>query len=52
VDECPLGDAVTPLLIYACLTAMTWRQAFLVFGLAGVAWAVVFAWWARRSCSA
>jgi ACS family glucarate transporter-like MFS transporter len=41
------GGAVTPLLVYACLTMMTWRQAFLVFGLAGVAWAVVFAWWYR-----
>lgn len=37
------GGAITPLLVYGCLTMMTWRQAFLVFGLAGVAWAIVFA---------
>lgn len=41
------GGAITPLLVYACLTVMTWRQAFLVFGLIGVVWAVVFAWWYR-----
>ena len=41
------GGAITPLLVYACLTAMNWRQAFLVFGVAGVAWAIVFAWWYR-----
>lgn len=41
------GGAITPLLVYGCLTMMTWRQAFLVFGLIGVVWAVVFAWWYR-----
>jgi MFS family permease len=41
------GGAITPMLVYGCLTMMTWRQAFLVFGLAGVAWAIVFAWWYR-----
>ena len=41
------GGAITPLLVYACLTVMTWRQAFLFFGLIGVVWAVVFAWWYR-----
>lgn len=41
------GGAVTPLIVYACLLVMTWRQAFMVFGALGVAWAVVFAWWYR-----
>lgn len=41
------GGAVTPLLVYACLTVMTWRQAFVAFGLLGVIWAVVFARWYR-----
>jgi MFS family permease len=41
------GGAITPLLVYGCLTVMTWRQAFFVFGLLGVVWAVVFAWWYR-----
>jgi len=41
------GGAVTPLLVYGCLTVMTWRQAFLLFGVVGVAWAAAFAWWYR-----
>ena len=41
------GGAITPLLVYACLTVMSWRQAFLLFGLAGVGWAAAFAWWYR-----
>lgn len=41
------GGAITPLLVYACLMVMTWRQAFLFFGVLGVVWAIVFAWWYR-----
>ncbi len=41
------GAAVTPLLVVALYRQMSWRQTFLVFGLAGVVWAVAFAWWFR-----
>ncbi len=41
------GGAITPLLVYGCLQVVTWRQAFLVFGIAGLIWAVVFHWWYR-----
>lgn len=41
------GGAVTPLIVYACLLVMTWRQAFMVFGAIGVVWVIVFAWWYR-----
>ena len=39
------GGAVTPLLVVLIMTVVTWRTAFLLFGLLGVAWAVAFAWW-------
>jgi len=42
-----LGGAFTPVLVYLCLQHVTWRQAFLLFGLLGVAWALVFFWWYR-----
>jgi MFS family permease len=41
------GGAATPLLVYGCLHYMNWRTAFMLFGLLGVAWAVVFHWWYR-----
>lgn len=41
------GGAATPLMVYACLLVMTWRQAFLLFGVIGVVWVIVFAWWYR-----
>ena len=40
-----LGGAFTPLLVFACLQHITWRVAFQLFGLLGVFWAIVFAWW-------
>ncbi|HVM49826.1 MAG TPA: MFS transporter [Candidatus Acidoferrum sp.] len=42
-----LGGAFTPLLVYVCLEHVTWRTAFLLFGLPGVAWAVLFYAWYR-----
>jgi ACS family glucarate transporter-like MFS transporter len=42
-----LGGAFTPLVVFACLKAVTWRTAFLLFGLLGVLWAVIFFWWYR-----
>lgn len=39
------GGALTPLLVVAVMTFVHWRQAFLVFGLLGVVWALVFWWW-------
>ncbi len=42
-----LGGAFTPLLVFACLQFVSWRTAFLLFGLLGVVWAVIFFWWYR-----
>ena len=42
-----LGGAFTPMLVYLCLQHVTWRTAFLLFGLPGVIWAVLFFWWYR-----
>ncbi len=42
-----LGGAFTPALVFLCLHYVTWRRAFLVFGLLGVVWAIVFFWWYR-----
>lgn len=42
-----LGGAFTPVLVFGCLQLVNWRSAFLMFGLAGVVWAVVFFWWYR-----
>lgn len=41
------GGAVTPLLVFFCLQYMTWRTAFMLFGLLGVGWAIVFFRWYR-----
>ena len=41
------GGAITPLLLYMLLQAVSWRVAFTIFGAVGVAWAVVFNWWFR-----
>jgi MFS family permease len=41
------GGAVTPLLVFYCLHIMTWRTAFMLFGLLGVAWAIAFFRWYR-----
>lgn len=42
-----LGGAFTPLLVFACLQFVSWRLAFLLFGLLGVVWAAIFFWWYR-----
>jgi sugar phosphate permease len=42
-----LGGAFTPLLVYQCLQLVSWRMAFMLFGLLGVVWAVIFFWWYR-----
>jgi MFS transporter, ACS family, glucarate transporter len=41
------GGAATPLLTYFVLQHVTWRVAFLLFGLLGVGWAIVFYGWFR-----
>ena len=42
-----LGGAFTPLLVFACLQFVSWRTAFLLFGLLGVIWAITFFRWYR-----
>ena len=42
-----LGGAFTPLLVFACLQFVSWRTAFLLFGLLCVVWAVLFYRWYR-----
>ncbi len=42
-----LGGAFTPALVFACLQYVSWRVAFLLFGLLGVVWAGIFFWWYR-----
>jgi len=41
------GGASAPLLVVAVMTFVSWRTAFLIFSLLGVAWAAVFYWWFR-----
>ena len=41
------GGAITPTLVFLVLSVVNWRVAFLLFGLLGVIWAVVFARWFR-----
>jgi MFS family permease len=41
------GGAFTPLLVVCVIAWMSWRSAFLIFALLGVAWAMVFCWWFR-----
>jgi len=35
VDERAVGGAFTPLLVFACLQFVSWRTAFMLFGLLG-----------------
>src|SRR5512137_396920 len=42
-----LGGAFTPGLVFLCLQCVSWRRAFLLFGLLGIVWAIVFFWWYR-----
>jgi sugar phosphate permease len=41
------GGACTPMLVVWMLHYVTWRQAFRIFGLLGVIWAVLFFRWFR-----
>ena len=41
------GGASAPLLVVAVMAFVSWRTAFLVFAVLGVAWALVFYWWFR-----
>jgi ACS family glucarate transporter-like MFS transporter len=41
------GGAVTPLLVIAVMSFVSWRTAFLVFAMLGVVWSVVFFLWFR-----
>src|SRR5688572_28283064 len=41
------GGAVAPLLLAVMMTVVSWRIAFMLFALLGVAWAIAFAWWFR-----
>jgi sugar phosphate permease len=41
------GGAFTPPLVYLTFQVMSWRHAFMVFGIIGVVWAVFFYGWFR-----
>jgi MFS family permease len=41
------GGAFTPLLVVAVMSFVNWRASFLLFGLLGVAWVLVWWWWFR-----
>jgi sugar phosphate permease len=41
------GGAVTPYLVFLVLGLVSWRTAFMLFGLLGVGWAVAFGLWFR-----
>lgn len=39
------GGAFTPMLVVGVLSVVSWRSAFMLFGVVGVVWAFVFHWW-------
>src|SRR5215212_540436 len=41
------GGASAPLLVVLVMAFVSWRMAFLMFALLGVAWAIIFYWWFR-----
>jgi len=41
------GGALTPALVFFVLGLVSWRMAFLLFGLLGLGWAVAFGLWFR-----
>ena len=43
------GGAATPLLVVAVLRIVSWRMAFQVFAVLGLAWAIIFFRWFRDS---
>lgn len=42
-----LGGAMTQPLVVALLDRMHWRHTFMLFGVVGLGWAVVWFWWFR-----
>lgn len=42
-----LAGGLTPVLVTAMLTVMSWRMSFAVFGSIGFFWAVLWYWWFR-----
>lgn len=45
------GAALTPAMMAALFTFMSWREVFLLFGAVGIAWAAVFWAWSRGRLS-
>lgn len=41
------GGAIAPLLVVAVMAFVSWRMAFMIFGLIGVVWAALFFRWFR-----
>jgi MFS transporter, ACS family, glucarate transporter len=41
------SGAFTPLFVAYVLEYMTWRHAFVLFGIPGLVWAIAFYWWYR-----
>jgi len=41
------GGASAPLLVVLVMAFVSWRMAFLIFAMLGIAWAIVFYWWFR-----
>jgi ACS family glucarate transporter-like MFS transporter len=46
-----ISGAFTPLLVASLISAISWRRTFEIFGVIGVAWAILFYWWFRDSPS-
>lgn len=42
-----LAGGITPLLVAGMLTHISWRWVFLIFGVFGFVWAIVWYWWFR-----
>ncbi|MDX2033756.1 MAG: MFS transporter [Blastocatellia bacterium] len=42
-----IGGAISPLLVVPIQRAYGWRASFLVFGVIGVIWALIWFWWYR-----
>lgn len=44
-----IGGALSPLLVIPIQMRYGWRTSFYIFGLVGVAWAIVWFWWYRNT---
>ncbi len=42
-----LAGAVTPTLVVVLMAHMSWRSIFVLFGVIGVVWSIVWYWWFR-----